>query len=80
MNKTVRLFLDTVHFSGNANNGTNAGFGNSNSNNSPSNTNANIGSQLCYVTKFISGKTSPLGEKSRHSYISVSNPLLNALI
>lgn len=36
-----------VLFSGNANNGANAGFVYANTNNSPSNTNANIGSQLC---------------------------------
>ena len=41
-------FLRGVLFSGNANNGTNAGFVNANSNNAPSNTNANIGSQLCF--------------------------------
>lgn len=35
------------HFSGNANNGANAGFAYGNANNAPSNTNANIGSQLC---------------------------------
>lgn len=34
--------------SGNANNGTNAGFRYVNSNNVPSNTNANISSHLCY--------------------------------
>lgn len=36
-----------VYFSGNANNGANAGFAYANANNAPSNTNANIGSQLC---------------------------------
>lgn len=36
-----------VLFSGNANNGANAGFVYANSNNTPSNTNANIGSHLC---------------------------------
>ena len=35
-----------VLFSGNANNGANAGFAYANSNNTPSNTNANIGSHL----------------------------------
>ena len=44
-------FLRGVLFSGNANNGTNAGFVNANSNNAPSNTNANIGSQLCFLPK-----------------------------
>lgn len=38
-----------VLFSGNANNGANAGFAYANSNNTPSNTNANIGSHLCLV-------------------------------
>ena len=38
-----------VLFSGNANNGANAGFVYANSNNTPSNTNANIGSHLCLV-------------------------------
>lgn len=37
-----------VHFSGNANNGSNAGFVYANSNNTPSNTNANIGSRKCF--------------------------------
>lgn len=36
-----------VLFSGNANNGANAGLAYANSNNTPSNTNANIGSHLC---------------------------------
>ena len=36
-----------VLFSGNANNGANAGFVYANSNNTPSNANANIGSHLC---------------------------------
>jgi len=36
-----------VLFSGNANNGANAGFVYANTNNAPSNTNANIGSQQC---------------------------------
>nr|DAI60113.1 MAG TPA: hypothetical protein [Caudoviricetes sp.] len=36
-----------VLFSGNANNGANAGFVYANTNNSAANTNANIGSQLC---------------------------------
>ena len=36
-----------VLFSGNANNGTNAGFVYANTNNTATNTNANIGSQLC---------------------------------
>lgn len=36
-------------FSGNANNGANAGFVYSNTNNTASNTNANIGSQLCLL-------------------------------
>lgn len=36
-----------VLFSGNANNGTNAGFAYANTNNAPTNANANIGSQLC---------------------------------
>lgn len=58
-----KVLSSRVHWSGNANNGSNAGFGNSNANNSPSNANANIGSQLCYV---INGDmTSPLGEKNR---------------
>ncbi len=38
-----------VLFSGNANNGANAGFAYANSNYTPSNTNANIGSHLCYT-------------------------------
>lgn len=36
-----------VLFSGNANNGANAGFVYANTNNTASNANANIGSQLC---------------------------------
>ena len=36
-----------VLFSGNANNGANAGFVYANTNNTATNTNANIGSQLC---------------------------------
>ena len=36
-----------VLFSGNANNGTNAGFVYANTNNTATNANANIGSQLC---------------------------------
>ncbi|MFB5946133.1 hypothetical protein [Albibacterium profundi] len=43
----VVCFMRAVLFSGNSNNGANAGFGISNTNNSASNTNANIGSQLC---------------------------------
>ena len=39
--------LRALCFSGNANNGANAGFVYSNSDNSWSNANANIGSQLC---------------------------------
>lgn len=39
-----------VLFSGNANNGANAGLAYANSNNAPSNTNANIGSHLCLKT------------------------------
>ena len=41
-----------VLFSGNANNGSNAGFVYANSNNAPSNTNANIRSHLCFSKKF----------------------------
>lgn len=37
-----------VLFSGNANNGANAGLAYANSNNTPSNANTNIGSQLCF--------------------------------
>lgn len=40
------VVLRGVLFSGNANNGANAGFSYANSNNTPSNTNANIGSHL----------------------------------
>lgn len=46
---TMRGFL----FSGNANNGANAGFAYANVNNAPSNTNANIGSQLCLFLKVM---------------------------
>lgn len=40
-------------FSGDANNGANAGFAYANVNNAPSNTNANIGSQLCLFLKVV---------------------------
>lgn len=40
-----------VLFSGNANNGANAGFSYANSNNVPSMTNANVSSQLCFQRK-----------------------------
>lgn len=50
--------------SGNANNGTNAGFAYSNANNAPSNANAYIGSQLCFqYTAIIQAKALPLGKK-----------------
>ena len=61
-----------VLFSGNANNGANAGFAYANSNNTPSNTNANIGSHLCFLNIFIRcqslkkilrAATVPLGKK-----------------
>lgn len=59
-----------VLFSGNANNGANAGFAYANSNYTPSNTNANIGSHLCLKQGFlfemmkIKGMTTlPLGKK-----------------
>ena len=45
-------------FSGNANNGTNAGFVYANTNNTASNANANIGSQLC-LSKNIVAKRKP---------------------
>ena len=38
-----------VLFSGNANNGANAGFAYANSNNTPSNTNTYFGSRLCFL-------------------------------
>lgn len=47
MNKNGCPVSRGVHFSGNANNGTNCGFVYSNANNAPSNTNANIGSRKC---------------------------------
>ena len=45
MNKSVVL-VSGVLFSGNANNGANAGFVYANTNDAPANTNANIGSRL----------------------------------
>lgn len=51
-------------FSGNANNGSNAGCSYSNSNNAPSNANANIGSQLCL---FLAPKTLPTWQKINNS-------------
>ena len=39
-----------VHFGGNANNESKAGFAYANSNNTPSNTNTNIGSRKCFQT------------------------------
>lgn len=42
-----------VLFSGNANNGANAGLAYANSNNTPSNTNANIGSHLCFQNRAL---------------------------
>ena len=53
-----------VLFSGNANNGANAGFVYANTNNSAANTNANIGSQLC-LSKNIVAKRKPC--QSSHS-------------
>jgi hypothetical protein len=44
-----------VLFSGNANNGANAGFSYSNTNNAPSNTNTNIGSQLSFYNETDKG-------------------------
>lgn len=46
-----------VLFSGNANNGANAGFVYANTNNTASNANANIGSQLCLF--YIVAKRKP---------------------
>ena len=46
-NKTNLVPCRGVLFSGNANNGANAGFVYANTNNTATNTNANIGSQLC---------------------------------
>lgn len=48
-----------VLFSGNANNGANAGFVYANTNNTPSNTNANIGSQQCLKIFIASPETLP---------------------
>ena len=54
-----------VLFSGNANNGANAGFAYANSNNTPSNT--NIGSHLCFRMserqRYKGATTLPLGRK-----------------
>lgn len=56
-----------VLFSGNANNGANAGFAYANSNNTPSNTNANIGSHLCFRMserqRYKGAAALPLGRK-----------------
>ena len=46
-NKTKVVRCRGVLFSGNANNGANAGFVYANTNNTATNTNANIGSHLC---------------------------------
>ncbi|MBQ2189037.1 MAG: hypothetical protein II401_10850 [Bacteroidales bacterium] len=53
MKKTGCSTMRGFHFSGNANNGANAGFAYANVNNAPSNTNANIGSQLCLKLNVI---------------------------
>ena len=52
-----------VLFSGNANNGTNAGFTYANTNNTPSNTNANIRSRQYWLKIYIRIEALPLGEK-----------------
>lgn len=56
-----------VLFSGNANNGANAGFAYANSNNTPSNTNTNIGFHLCFRMserqRYKGATTLPLGRK-----------------
>ena len=53
-----------VLFSGNANNGANAGFVYANTNNTASNANANIGSQLC-LSKNIVAKRKPCQSSHR---------------
>ena len=45
-----------VLFSGNANNGANAGFVYANTNNTPTNANANIGSQLCLENIIVANR------------------------
>ena len=47
--KGIGSYLPYVQFGGNANEGSNAGFGYSNTNNAPTNANANNGSQLSYM-------------------------------
>ena len=71
-----------VLFSGNANNGANAGFAYANSNNTPSNTNTNIGSHLCY-NRLLSVKrgaaTVPLGKRFQVTRkVLVGTPLVSA--
>lgn len=74
----VGCSLRGVHFGGNANNATNAGFVYSNTNNAPSNTNANIGSRKCF--RYMHGNglcvecgamTLPLGKRFRINKIGV---------
>lgn len=49
MNIKVGNSVRGVHFGGDTNNRSNAGFVYSNSNNTPSNANANIRSRRCYI-------------------------------
>ena len=53
----------SVLFSGNANNGTNAGFTYANTNNAPSNTSTNIRSRQYWLKIYIRIETLPLGKK-----------------
>jgi hypothetical protein len=62
MNKKGCLLLRGVHFSGNVNNGANAGFSYANTNNTPSNTNANVSSRQ-YCKNYKKAKTLPIGKK-----------------
>ena len=62
--------FEGVLFSGNANNGANAGFAYANTNNSPSNANANISSQLC-LNNYNKTDTLPLGKKSSFKKVLV---------
>lgn len=54
-----------VLFGGNANNGTNAGFGYLNANNDWTNANTNYGSRNSSIKIFYGISTSPLGERQQ---------------
>lgn len=67
-------------FGGNANNGTNAGFGYLNANNGWTTTNTNVGSRKCSIKILGDILTLPLGKRQQNGGILLGQMITNGLL